>query len=240
MKRRNALTLAISLATALLAVALLRGCIVSQLRVTSAHCSPTLECGDRILVSRTYYGLRLPGEAVWGYHRWGTRYPKKGEWMVFHDPSDRHETEGRRRMCLARCEALPGDTVWIDPVRRRVLPWRTTTDAQPLRVPTAGSRIRVTPVNARLLWNTMRIHEQCRVVLLNDTALRFDGQRLEYAFFSKPYYWTFSPDGYDSGQFGFVPHTALVGRALCTSYSIDTTQPFFRWLRGSRFFQPLE
>lgn len=77
MKRRNALTLAISLATALLAVALLRGCVVSQLRVTSAHCSPTLECGDRILVSRTYYGLRLPGEAVWGYHRWGTRYPKR-------------------------------------------------------------------------------------------------------------------------------------------------------------------
>lgn len=106
--------------------------------------------------------------------------------MVFHDPSDRHETEGRRRMCLARCEALPGDTVWIDPVRRRVLPWRTTTDAQPLRVPTAGSRIRVTPVNARLLWNTMRIHEQCRVVLLNDTALRFDGQRLKYAFFPSP------------------------------------------------------
>lgn len=240
MTRRSILALLLSLAAALLAVVILRSLVLSQFRVTTEGNSPTLEQGDRVLVSRTYYGLRLPGEGLWGYHRWGMRYPRPGEWMVFYDPSDRRTPESRCRVCIARCEAAPGDTVWIDPVRHRVMPWQTTTSAQPLRIPHAGSRIKVTPVNARLLWNAMRLHEHCRVVLLNDTALRFDGRRLEYAFFSQPYYWAFAPDGYDSSCFGLVPHTSLIGRALCTSYSLDARQPLWRRLRANRFFRRLE
>ena len=54
-------------------------------RVSSESMTPTLIPGDRILVDRLSYGLRLPFQSGW-FVEWS--YPEKGDIVVCADPSD--------------------------------------------------------------------------------------------------------------------------------------------------------
>ncbi len=202
----------------------MRAVLVTQYVVpVSGNEAETLQPGDRVMVSRTSYGLLLPGGTVLG-----EASPEEGDLVAFRLPA---ETSVR----LARCLSLPGDTVWIDAARSRVLFYRTTTSARPFVIPQRGMPMAVTPENARLVWNTLRHHEHIGTTLINSSHIQRDGEPLDTVVFTQDYFWM---DG--SADFGLVPRSALVGRAFCVSWSARPDLPFFRSLRPDRFFIPIE
>ena len=170
--------------------------------------SPIVLPGNRhALVSLTYYGLRVPGEQMWGYHRWGYRVPAKHDEVVF----TCSDTRDREFTLTGRCQAGPGETIWIDPVRQIVIPGRTSPDAQPIRIPAHNSSIRVTPYNARLLAYLMQHYEHCNNVRVNRFGqLEMDGQTLSCVRLLRDYFWIeMRPD-----SFLLIPHDNLVGKVL--------------------------
>ena len=170
--------------------------------------SPIVLPGNRhALVSLTYYGLRVPGEQMWGYHRWGYRVPAKHDKVVF----TCSDTRDREFTLTGRCQAGPGETIWIDPVRQIVIPGRTSPDAQPIRIPAHNSSIRVTPYNARILAYLMQHYEHCNNVRVNRFGqLEMDGQTLSRVRLLRDYFWIeMRPD-----SFLLIPHDNLVGKVL--------------------------
>lgn len=218
----------VPLLAALLAVVAVRCLLVAQYAVPADQPAAGLLAGDRILVLRPAYGLRLPGTPPAARLRLGGRPARAGQVLAFDHPLG-------RGLCTALCTAVPGDTVWVDPLRGRVLPGRTSAAACPLVVPGVGRPVDVTPCNARLLHAALTRHEGSRMALVGDTALVFDGRPLHRAYFTQDYYWV---EGSES-RYGFVPQSHLAGRVLCVSYSADPAQPFYNCLRKGRFFRPV-
>lgn len=158
-------------------------------------------------VSLTWYGLRLPGESLWSYHRLGYRQPEHGELLVYRLVGDNKST-------AAVCRALPADTVWIDPVRQKVLPARTSPDAQPIVVPARHRKLRVTPYNANLLAYLLRTFENTRASVNSRRELLMNGRTLSSVSLAKDYYWLeTSPSAYV-----LVPHDALVGKCFPVNF----------------------
>lgn len=65
---------------------------------------PTVKGGDRVLVNRWSYGLRIGGNAWLGYTRWCRQPVKKGDFIAFDADS---------RVMMGRVVAVPGDTVKV-------------------------------------------------------------------------------------------------------------------------------
>jgi signal peptidase I len=91
-----------SVGVALVAALLLRAFVVEAFRIPSASMVPSLQVGDRILVSKLSYGLRLPLA-----DRWLTRWSdaRRGDVVVFsslREPG--HDF-------VKRVVGLPGDTI---------------------------------------------------------------------------------------------------------------------------------
>lgn len=71
--------------------------------------------GERILVNKWSYGLRLPFMAWLGYHRWGDKPVRKDDIIVFNNPANLKEPiADRREVFINRCIGTPGDTLLID------------------------------------------------------------------------------------------------------------------------------
>ena len=67
---------------------------------------PEYQPGDRVLVNRWSYGLRVGGDGgLFGYGRLGRRSVKRGDLVAFENPRNTGE------VLICRCKALPGDTV---------------------------------------------------------------------------------------------------------------------------------
>ena len=70
---------------------------------------PQLSRGDRVLVNRWSYGLRVSGGALFSYGRIGRQQVNVGDLVVVDsDEGDASTTS------IFRCAAVPGDTVTID------------------------------------------------------------------------------------------------------------------------------
>lgn len=89
------------LLVAALLLVLVRSCLATQCAVGKDLPDCGLLAGDRVLVLRTSYGLRMPFESAFGYHRCGFAMPEKGE-VVAHTASD-------GSLMLSRILALPGE-----------------------------------------------------------------------------------------------------------------------------------
>lgn len=219
------------LLTALLLVVAVRGLFVTQYRV--ADSGGGLCAGDRVLVNRLAYGLRVPGGLCGGRSHLGGRGAARGDYVAFLSPipGDRN---GGHPVCVARVLAVPGDTLWFDAARRVLLAASPDGSASPQPVPTAGSRVEVMPWNARWLWGILARNEGGRTVLVGDSMLVLDGRKIVSVRFSQPYYWV----GDGAGGF-LVPHAALLGRAFGISYSIDGGAGGHPRWRMDRLFLPL-
>lgn len=67
--------------------------------------------GDRILVNRWSYGLRVGGsESLFNYGRICKQPIVKGDIVAFENPQDSTHSE----ILICRCKALPGDSLTID------------------------------------------------------------------------------------------------------------------------------
>jgi len=89
---------------ALVVIVLARVFVLETFRIAANSMSPELAVGDRILVVKTSYGLRLPfarAESV----RWSA--PARGDVIAFRLPTD------ESREYVKRVIAVPGDTIEI-------------------------------------------------------------------------------------------------------------------------------
>lgn len=98
-----------------LVVVLLRGCVATSYSIPSSGMENSIYCGERILVNKWSYGLRLPFINLWGYHRWADSPVQKEDILVFNNPANFSEHAiDKREVFISRCIGVPGDTLLID------------------------------------------------------------------------------------------------------------------------------
>ncbi len=230
-------TLAVFLA-ACLVLCLIRLFVFDQYTVSSQRPAAGFRQGDRLLVSKMSYGVRLPFTEYTGCRRLGGGMPQRGDWMAFNMPADSSKDISERTVCIAQCFALPGDTVTL--TKDMKVGRRQGKGSFPFAVPAKGRRVYITKWNARLLCNTINLHEPCHCAELKGDTLLIDGHTAPYVVFTQDYYWAYSgqqSNTEDSRYYGLVPQSHLIGRAMLVLYSINQDEPFYRSLRQDRFFK---
>lgn len=71
--------------------------------------------GERILVNKWSYGLRIPFMSAFSYHRWREQPVRSQDIVVFNNPAGiRQSVIDRREVYISRCIGTPGDTLLVD------------------------------------------------------------------------------------------------------------------------------
>lgn len=105
----------LAFAGAIVIVLLLRGFAFTSCLIPSTGMENSLFQGERILVNKWSYGLRLPLMSVFSYHRWRERPVQKRDIVVFNNPAGiQQPTIDRREIYISRCIGTPGDTLLVD------------------------------------------------------------------------------------------------------------------------------
>ena len=102
----NWLKFAITLVSAFALVLAFRALAFSVYTVEGKGLQPVYVSGDRLLVNRWSYGLRVDGNGMLPYSRMLRKPVNKGDIVVFDIPGDSIPGE-----FIARCKAVPGDTL---------------------------------------------------------------------------------------------------------------------------------
>ncbi len=98
-----------------LCVLSIRSCAVASFLIPSSGMEETLYRGERILVNKWSYGLRLPFMSLSGYLRLAEKQAEKGDIMVFNNPANIAEPViDRREVFISRCVGIPGETLLLD------------------------------------------------------------------------------------------------------------------------------
>jgi signal peptidase I len=101
----------LALLTTIIIMMVVRAVGVTLWTIEGDGLSPALSTGDRVLVNRWSYGLRVGGaQSIFNYGRIGKQPVKKGDLVAFENPID----STNRQIFICRCRALPGDTLTID------------------------------------------------------------------------------------------------------------------------------
>lgn len=202
MGKRIVRNILLPLLTAVVLLFVVQCLLVSHMRLSEPLPFPCMKEKSHLWVNLTAYGLRLPGESVWGVRRIGHASPSKGDFVVF------LSQKGERSAGI--CRALPGEVVWIDTERRIFLPARTSPDAQSIMVPVKERKMDITPYNARLFAHLLKAYEDCNAEADGQGHLSIGGSVLPQVRFPQDYYWVETRPG----AYVFVPHSALVGKVL--------------------------
>ncbi|MBQ8098758.1 MAG: hypothetical protein IJ244_04475 [Bacteroidaceae bacterium] len=217
----------LSLLAALLVAGLVWSMAFFQITVTNGSQEPPLIEGDRVVVSRLGYGIRLPFGKEWSFVR---GLPELEQMLAFHDPLMQKGSSAS--IYVGTCQALPGDTVLLS---------SADGERHPFVVPHKGEPVAVLPWNALLLAHALHLHEGHNVCWQCDSLLLVDGQRCKEVTFSSDYLWvrSASPEAYDSRKFGLLPVSCVMGRLLFVSWSKESASPLFSGFRTDRFFLPV-
>lgn len=124
----------------------------------------------------------------------------------------------------------------------RSLQTETTEGVHPYVVPAKGKSVKVYPWNAKLLCNTIQLHEGQQAQLKGDT-LWVNSKPVESYTFTKDYHWMASNNSMsmcDSRLFGFVPKDHIIGRASLIWFSKDSEKSFWEGYRWKRFFRVVQ
>ena len=102
-------------AGAIAVVLLLRGFAFTSCLIPSTGMENSLFQGERILVNKCSYGLRVPLMSLFSYHRWCERSVRQQDVVVFNNPAAIGQpTIDRREIYISRCIGTPGDTLLVD------------------------------------------------------------------------------------------------------------------------------
>ncbi|MDH6353697.1 signal peptidase I [Dysgonomonas sp. PH5-45] len=119
---------------ALLVILVIRTFFIASYSVSSIQMETSLLKGDRVLVNKTAYGIRMPvtllsipfvfdsiaglrtySDAVqFGYNRLFASQVERNDIVVFNNPLETDKPLDKRSVCISRCVASPGDTVFVD------------------------------------------------------------------------------------------------------------------------------
>lgn len=97
-----------SLILAVLLALFVRTFFVQAFKIPTGSMRPTFLEGDRILVNKVLYGIKIPGTA---FRLPAIRSPKRGDMIVFRSPED------KKRDFIKRLVAVGGDEVEIRDLR---------------------------------------------------------------------------------------------------------------------------
>ena len=225
---------------------MLRGFAFASCLIPFSGMENTLLEGERILVNKWSYGLRVPLTALFGYHRWAEKKVNERDVVVFNNPVPPHPIAvDRREVYISRCIGLPGDTLWIDTRFTTVTtsPQQDTGETlYPVIIPGKGKTLQVYPWNITLIRNTLVLHEGRKAEIRNRT-LYIDGKPAEQCTFTKDYYWMQSDNAQnfsDSRLFGLVPSDHLIGKATFVWFSKERNTGLFDGYRWKRFFRAVQ
>ena len=212
------------LTVCLLGVLLIRAALVDWQTITSGSMMPTLVAGDRVLVSRLAYDLRLP-MTDW---RIELRDPGRGDIVVFSDP-----IKGERT--IKRVVGMPGDLIEI---RENVL-FRNGMPAS--YSPINDEFFEHLPAGELLTHNFsfehINNHPYPVMTLLRDIGPR------RYGPIAVPVGTYFvlgdnRDNSADSRVFGFVPRPTITGKAIGVAVSFDPSSMFGLRVRRSAIAIP--
>ena len=100
-------------AGAIAVVLLLRGFAFTSCLIPSTGMENSLFQGERILVNKWSYGLRVPLMSLFSYHRWCERSVRQQDVVVFNNPAAIGQpTIDRREIYISRCIGTPGDSLF--------------------------------------------------------------------------------------------------------------------------------
>lgn len=105
----------IAFAGAIVIVLLLRGFAFTSCLIPSAGMENSIFQGERILVNKWSYGLRIPFMSIFHYQRWHEHPVRIQDIVVFNNPAGiQQPVIDQREIYISRCIGAPGDTLMID------------------------------------------------------------------------------------------------------------------------------
>jgi len=187
--------------------------------VPSGSMQPTILVGDRVLVNKLAYDLKVPF-TTWHIAKWSN--PQRGDIVVFFSPKD-----GTR--LIKRVIGLPGDTVELRNDRLLI-------NGQPMDYTTLEPQIPGQlsgPERARGIFATEQLPSHAHAVMAINgiPAIRSFGP----VHVSDGHYFMMGDNrdnSFDSRYFGTVDRSQIVGRATSVVLSLDKSNYWLpRWSR---------
>jgi len=111
----------------------------------------------------------------------------------------------------------------------------------PLVLPKRGMTIPLNDSTMILYRRAIELYENNKVEV-NGKDILINGKKADSYTFKMNYYWMMGDnrhDSLDSRYWGYVPEDHIVGKAIVTIMSIDSSESFFSKIRWSRIFKPI-
>jgi signal peptidase I len=206
------------------AVTAFRSAVADWNDVPTGSMKPTILEGDRIVVNKLAYDLRVPYTS-WQLVRWAD--PERGDIVVLSSPAD-----GKR--LVKRVVGLPGDDLAMDHNRlvvngRPVVTGPLDDELAAIVEPQGSDRV--------IAAERLDGHDHAMMITPGARTLRSFGpiEVPDGAYFIMG---DNRDESYDSRHFGLVGRDRIIGRALAVAGSVDPDNHF--WPRWKRFFTGLK
>ena len=108
----------------------------------------------------------------------------------------------------------------------------------PIIIPKKGWTVKLDSSNFPIYRRAIQVYEGNKVELIGNDIL-INGKKTDTYTFKMNYYWMMGDNRHnseDSRYWGFVPEDHIVGKALFTWMSVDSTRSFFKSIRWNRIF----
>ncbi|HTI60546.1 signal peptidase I [Mucilaginibacter sp.] len=112
----------------------------------------------------------------------------------------------------------------------------------PLIIPKRGWTISVNDSTMTLYRRAIEVYENNKIDV-NGKDYYINGKKADTYTFKMNYYWMMGDnrhDSWDSRFWGYVPEDHIVGKAVMTFFSTDSTKSFFNKIRWHRIFKPID
>jgi signal peptidase I len=111
----------------------------------------------------------------------------------------------------------------------------------PLKLPQRGYTITLNDSTMVLYKRAIELYESNKVEV-NGKDILINGKKADKYTFKMNYYWMMGDNRHNSLDcrfWGYVPEDHIVGKAMLTFMSIDSTESFFSKIRWNRIFKPI-
>ncbi|MBV1906110.1 MAG: signal peptidase I [Pseudomonadales bacterium] len=205
-----------------------RSALADWNHVPSGSMKPSILIGDRVVVNKVAYGLRIPFTMV-RVNRWGD--PKRGDIVTFPSPLD-------ERLFIKRVIGLPGDTVELKRnkliINGEMAIYKALSETEVANIDLPPN----TKQHRRFLHES--VAGNTRTIMLIPAARNRQNQSFAKITVPENAYLVLGDNRDNSGDFrvvGWVDRERIIGRAHTIAFSVDSDNYYAP--RMARFFQAL-